>query len=277
MGFAAVTATNVLPDAAGSPALPSGPPVRDSEQLWPGLPAAVAAGEVDRVEIKVMVAPGHHGPAMTALGLDPLDTQIRQVYFFDTPDLSLHSRGIVLRVRRIQRQNADAVIKLRQTSPILIAARRRCRRPDFTVEVDALPGTVTWSAALTHDLDGEAVLAAVAGQVGLLTLFSRRQRNILHSMAGDVDVDRLRIFGPVTVAKLYAPGLCPGVRVAVEIWHYPDGTRTMEVSAKCRPSRAVQVATELTRVLTVRDVWLADVQQSKTHRSLTHFTTGARC
>ena len=52
-----------------------------------------------------------------ALGLDPLDAQIRQVFFFDTPDLALDAEGVVARARRIQGKGGDSVVKLRPVVP----------------------------------------------------------------------------------------------------------------------------------------------------------------
>jgi hypothetical protein len=46
-----------------------------------------------------------------ALGVDPLDAQIRQVYFFDTPELTLNKSGLVVRARRVQRKGDDSVVK----------------------------------------------------------------------------------------------------------------------------------------------------------------------
>jgi inorganic triphosphatase YgiF len=34
--------------------------------------------------------------------MDPLDAQIGQVVFFDTPDLTLNTHGVVVRARRVQ-------------------------------------------------------------------------------------------------------------------------------------------------------------------------------
>jgi len=34
--------------------------------------------------------------------MDPLDAQIRQVFSFDTPDLALNAKGVVVRERRVQ-------------------------------------------------------------------------------------------------------------------------------------------------------------------------------
>ena len=39
---------------------------------------------------------------MTALEIDPLGAQIRQIVFFDTPDLALNAHGVVVRARRTQ-------------------------------------------------------------------------------------------------------------------------------------------------------------------------------
>jgi hypothetical protein len=55
--------------------------------------------------------------------MDPLDAQIRQVFSFDTPDLALNAKGVVVRERRVQRRSDDSVIKLRPSSPSKLFAR----------------------------------------------------------------------------------------------------------------------------------------------------------
>ena len=47
-----------------------------------------------------ITTPGIKTAALQALGMDPLDAQIRQVFFFDTPDLTLYQHGVVPRARR---------------------------------------------------------------------------------------------------------------------------------------------------------------------------------
>ena len=42
----------------------------------------------DSVELKLTVPETDHRSAVAALGIDPLDAQVRQVVFFDTPDLT---------------------------------------------------------------------------------------------------------------------------------------------------------------------------------------------
>jgi hypothetical protein len=67
----------------------------------------------DSVELKLTVPASGQRAAVTALDLDPLDAQIRQVFFFDTPELTLNAAGLVVRARRVQGKGGDSVVKLR--------------------------------------------------------------------------------------------------------------------------------------------------------------------
>ena len=70
-----------------------------------------------------------------ALGIDPLNAQIRQVFFFDTPDLTLYQHGVVPRARRIQGKASDSVVKLRPVVPNELPKAIR-KSPAFGVQVD---------------------------------------------------------------------------------------------------------------------------------------------
>ncbi|HLE15221.1 MAG TPA: hypothetical protein VI776_10770, partial [Anaerolineales bacterium] len=56
----------------------------------------------DSVELKATVPDSGIRSAAELLGMDPLNAEIRQVVFFDTPDLTLSQAGVVVRARRIQ-------------------------------------------------------------------------------------------------------------------------------------------------------------------------------
>ena len=73
--------------------------------------------EVDSVELKLTIPEQAHFTTVRALGLDPLQAQIRQVFFFDTPDLQLDKQGLVVRARRSQKKGDDTVVKLRPVVP----------------------------------------------------------------------------------------------------------------------------------------------------------------
>ena len=78
----------------------------------------------DTVELKVTVPAAQQRDAIRALGLDALDAQIRQVVFYDTPDLALDRAGVVVRTRRIQGRMGDTVVKLRPLDPTKVERRR---------------------------------------------------------------------------------------------------------------------------------------------------------
>ena len=75
------------------------------------------AGDVDSVELKLTVPESAQRTTAAAPQLDAIDAQIRQVFFFDTPDLDLRATR------------------------------------DFVVEVDAMPGGYVCSSVLQVQVD----------------------------------------------------------------------------------------------------------------------------
>src|SRR5688500_2285859 len=80
---------------------------------------------VDSAELKPTVPESGPRCAIRALAMDPIDAQIRQVFFFDTPDLALYRRGVVVRARRVQARAHDTVVKLRPVDPAELAPKLR--------------------------------------------------------------------------------------------------------------------------------------------------------
>ena len=131
--------------------------------------------ESDSVELKLTVPESHQASTVAALGMDPLQAQIRQVFFFDTPDLALDKHGVVVRARRIQGKGDDSVVKLRPVVPAELPADLPAS-PTFRVEVDALPGGFVCSGSLKRPLRPTAVRDTLAGERPLRKLFSKEQR-----------------------------------------------------------------------------------------------------
>src|SRR3954470_19826842 len=73
--------------------------------------------ESDSVELKLTVPESHQRSTVMGLGMDPLEAQIRQVVFFDTPDLALNQAGVVVRARRVQGKGDDSVVQLSPAVP----------------------------------------------------------------------------------------------------------------------------------------------------------------
>ncbi len=228
----------------------------------------------DSAELKLTVPDTGHYATAVALGMDPLDAQIRQVYFFDTPDLSLNRRGIVVRARRVQRKGGDSVVKLRPVVPDNLPKRLR-KSPGFTVEVDAMPGGFVCSGTLKESVDNDHVREVVGGGGELGSLFSKQQREFLSKHAPDAPgLEELSVLGPILVLKLkFAPeGL--GRRLVAELWMYPDHSRVLELSTKCAPGEAFQVAAETRAFLSSRGIDLWGEQETKTVKALEYFAAG---
>lgn len=236
------------------------------------LPKLLALIErADSVELKVTIAEQHHRSAVDALALDPLEAQIRQVFFFDTPDLALSRHGVVVRARRVQKRRDDSVVKLRPVEPTELPARVRDSAA-FTVEVDALPGGFVCSGTMKSMLGSDDVRKTLAGRQELHKLFSKEQRSLFadHAPAG-VSLENLAVLGPVFVLKLKQLPKGLDRRLVSELWLYPDGSRILELSTKCAPSEAFQVAAEMRGFLANRGLDLGGEQQPKTRKALEFF------
>src|SRR4051795_6414971 len=156
----------------------------------------------DSVELKLTVPESHHRSTVMALGMDPLEAQIRQVVFFDTPGLDLDHHGVVVRARRVQGKGDDSVVKLRPVVPDELPAKLR-RSGSFRVEVDALPGGFVCSGTMKGGLRPGEVRAALAGKGPIRKLFSKEQRDFYKEHAPDgIALNDLTMLGPIFVLKL---------------------------------------------------------------------------
>ena len=197
--------------------------------------------DADSVELKMTVPDSDRRAAVLALGMDPLDAQIRQVYFFDTPDLVLNQA----RCRRPEPPGPGAWRTTRWSS-----ASRRTRRRARPSE--GLPTTWEWRSTpcpgassaphpMKATLGSKAVKQVAAGErahpqavlqgaAGLLPRPRPRRRRARRPDPARPD------HGP----QAQAPPPELRMRLVAELWLYPDGSRILELSVECprpRPSR----------------------------------------
>jgi hypothetical protein len=233
--------------------------------------------DADSVELKVTIPASEHRSTIQGLPMDPVEAQPRQIFFFETPDLALSQAGVVVRARRIQGGRGDTVVKLRPVVPAELPAELR-QSPSFNVEVDVLPGGYVCSASFKGRSTGQAVHDAVSGSVPLRKIFSKEQRAFYleHAPAG-IDLDSLLTLGPTFILKTRFQAKMgfqspPGERLMIaELWLYPDGSRILELSTRCRPAEAFQVASEVRAYLVGRGVMIGGAQQTKTKAALEFF------
>jgi hypothetical protein len=230
------------------------------------------------VELKLSVPLASVRATVKSIGLDPVEAEPRQAFFFDTPDLALNKAGVVVRARRIQGGDADTVIKLRPVDPSTIDPDLR-RSGAFKIEVDAMPGGFVCSASFKGACTGQEVLDVASGEMPLRKLFSKEQRAFYdaHAPAG-LTMDQLVLLGPTFLLKAkHQPKAKDFDRsIVVEMWLYPDGSQVMEVSTKCLPKEAFQVASAFKAYLADHGIVLGADQSAKTKAALEFFSASLK-
>jgi len=228
------------------------------------------------IELKLSVPLTGHRATIKSIGLDPVEAQPRQAFFFDTPDLALNRAGVVVRARRIQGGDADTVVKLRPVDPSAIDPDLR-RSAAFKVEVDVMPGGFVCSASFKGVCSGKEVLDVSSGAMPLRKLFSKEQRAFYdaHAPAG-VTMDKLVILGPTFLLKAKHQPKDFDRPITIEMWLYPDGSRILEISTKCLPKEGFQVGAEFKSYLAARGIVLGADQAPKTKTALKFFSAGLK-
>jgi hypothetical protein len=230
----------------------------------------------DSIELKATVPDVSHRATIRALDVDALDAQIRQVFFFDTPDLALNRAGVVARARRIQGRDHDSVVKLRPVVPDQLSPELRSS-PNLSVEVDVIPGAYVCSASFKRTLRPDVVGEAVHGRLPLRKLFSKEQRAFYAAHAPEgIALDDLSILGPIFVLKVKLVPKSLGRKLVVELWLYPDGSRILELSTKCAPGEGMQVGLQIRDYLDRKGVQLGAEQQTKTKSALEFYSAELR-
>jgi hypothetical protein len=227
----------------------------------------------DSVELKATVPADAHQQTIAALGLDPLDAQIRQVFFFDTIDLQLNKAGIAVRARRVQDRGGDTVVKLRPVVPDELPEDVR-HSASMNVEVDAMPGGYVCSASMKGKARNDEIRAAINGERPVRKIFSKEQRSFYAAHAPDGPaLDELKILGPIFVLKEVVVPKDFGRKLVAELWLLPDGTRIAELSTKCPPADAFRVGMETRSYLEGLGLDLDTDPQTKTKAALEFFAS----
>jgi hypothetical protein len=225
----------------------------------------------DSVELKLTVPASGQRSAIQSLGIDPLDAQIRQVYFFDTPELALYESGLNLRARRIQGKGEDSVVKIRPVEPDHLEAEWRLS-PSMKVEVDAMPGGYVCSASLKGKPATGDTRKVGLGEVPIRKLFSKDQRAFFKAHAPDgITLEDLEVLGPIFVLKGNFTPDGFNRQLTAEMWLYPDGRRLLELSTKCAPGEMLQAATEARLFFGDHGIDLSGTQETKTKSALQFF------
>ena len=226
----------------------------------------------DGVELKMTVPDSAIRSTADALRMDPLEAEIRQVVFFDTPDLRLSRAGVVVRARRLQGGEGDTVIKLRPVKPETLSPEVR-KSTAVKVEVDAMPKGFVCSASMKGKTTADDVRDVALKKMEIRDLFTKEQRAFYKANAPHgLKLKELSVLGPINLLKLEFEPDGLKKKFVAELWMYPDGSRILELSTKASTEDAFHVAAETRAYLKRKGLDLTAEQQPKTNRALKHFS-----
>lgn len=252
-----------------TPAAATQPPALDGDEL-----AALFARleSVGSVELK-MTVPSEQRMALRALRVDALEGRIREVVFFDTPDLTLFRHGVVLRARRTQGAAEDTVVKLRPCVPAELPAPVR-DSPNLKAEMDVTRGSFVVSVSLKGTRKDGTLHSTLDGERPLERCFTKEQRAFFaeHVPAG-VGWGDLVPLGPVFVVLIKAAPAGLARRLTIEQWNYPGEIPLVELSTKAPPPEVIRVFQEVSRFLGGHGLSATGEQEPKTRRALEFFAS----
>lgn len=227
----------------------------------------------DTVELKLTVMHSEMQLAERSLGFDQLEAQIRQVVFFDTPDLALYRSGLVVRARRIQGGGGDTVVKLRPVTPSDLSPEFR-QSKHLGIETDVTLSGFVCSASMKGSSTAAAIRKVILGRDRIKGLFSKKQRSFFRANVPEgVRWSDLVVLGPIFVLKLKTIPEGFDHRLVAEMWVYPDDSRILELSTKCMPDQALHLAAEWQAELTKLGIDLSANQPTKTATALKYFSS----
>ena len=189
---------------------------------------------IQKLEFKVTVLPAEEPKVHAELARTGVDPARRRVYFYDTPELALFARDLVLRARVTDGDDDDSTVKLRPL-PLPDVPAPWNTTEGVRVELDVVGSRQVPSAKLDGEPDAGEIEQVAQGMTKLSKLFSRAQEACIPS---DITLNDLAVLGPVEARKWELPPAEFPYDLAVEEWSLPDGPHFIELSFKVPPDQA---------------------------------------
>lgn len=229
-------------------------------------------GAIESVEFKVSVRAGDEHKVQALLAKESAKRERRTLYFYDTKDLVLYQRGLVVRSRVMQGGSDDSTVKLRPVDLSSDGAGWR-KLDGLRIELDVVGNRRIVSAKLEGKPDPGEIEAVEAGRRSVASLFSGTQENLVNAFAPkSVTLRKLEVLGPVDVRKWELENL-KGFphKLCVEEWSLPDASRFLELSFKVFPDGASNAESAFSDLLTGLGIDSAGDQVPRAPRVLEFF------
>jgi hypothetical protein len=159
------------------------------------------------VEVKVLISDKHWAKFKERIPVN-IDDKMREVWFFETPKLSLKQQEVVLRARvNRKKKKAESTAKWRRwVSPFVPVRDAWEQLPGFKAEIDAslTDGVPAWSVT-EEDLEENLFRAVAAEEKRVLEFFNKQQRLLVESAWPLLPWNKLRAWGPIASVKWEVP------------------------------------------------------------------------
>jgi hypothetical protein len=193
---------------------------------------------IQRLEFKVTVLPGEEPRVQAELRSAGVVPARRKVYFYDTPDLALFAKDLVLRARVTDGEDDDSTVKLRPLPLPDIPARWRATDA-VRFEVDVVGDRKVPTAKLDGEPSRGDIEKVEQQRLKLSKLFTRAQETLVAAELPDgTSLNDLTVLGPVTARKWNLPRDIFPHKLSVEEWSLRDGPAFTELSFKVAPDQA---------------------------------------
>jgi hypothetical protein len=221
----------------------------------------------ERIEVKLAFMSEDTAKALAILGLSDPPKEERRIHFFDTGNLALFDRGLILRVRETVAGDDpdDATLKVRGASAADAASRFLATagaaakfEGDQNVGREELP-----SFSITTEPGSEVVAAAVADPQKVESVLNGAGQTLLHEIGGDPT--EIKCLGPIRsrIWKLKPDGFAG--KITAELWDVA-GAQLLEISDKPPRAEASALAVQLKEL--VPELKARQLDTSKTRFAL---------
>jgi hypothetical protein len=174
-------------------------------------------------EVKLLLSPTQVQIAVSASEAGG-ETRGR-IYFYDTPELDLLSKGVILRLR--QGEEIDLTAKLRPVAGEKMVDPTR-RGKGYKCEVDLNDGVENQSFSVERKY---AATEVPETGMQLLKLLSPGQKKLVAESKVKIDWKRVRRVADIQSTSWTAPAKQPLGKLSLELWEWPGGS-VLEVSTR---------------------------------------------
>ena len=221
----------------------------------------------EKIEVKLAIVSEDTAKALSELGLSDPPKEERRIHFFDTGELALFDRGLILRVRQtVAGGDADdATLKVRGDGAAAAAERFLATAAGTAkFEGDQNAGRdELLSFSITTRLSPADSASVVAGGKPLESVLDDAGRTLLREIGGAAaDSIGIQSLGPIRSRSWKPKPAGFAGKITVELWDVA-GTPLLELSDKVPRAEAPALAAQLMKLIAEMGVHQLDTSKTR--------------